>query len=102
MTPAIALQGVTKFYKKFKALDDISFEVREGEFFGFLGPNGAGKTTTIGVITGLANFQAGSVKVFGRDVRSEYRDARALIGLAPQEFNFDPFLTVEQVLIFEG
>ncbi len=102
MIPAIALQGVTKYYKKFKAIEDISFEVQPGEFFGFLGPNGAGKTTTISVITGLANFQDGRVKIFGHDVKSEYREARALIGLAPQEFNFDPFLTVEQVLTFEG
>ena len=88
MLPAIALQGVTKYYKKFKAIEDISFEVQPGEFFGFLGPNGAGKTTTISVITGLANFQAGRVKIFGHDVKSDYREARALIGLAPQEFNF--------------
>ena len=102
MTPAIALQNVTKYYRRFRALDDISFEVQPGEFFGFLGPNGAGKTTTISVITGLANFQAGGVRIFGHDVKSQYREARALIGLAPQEFNFDPFLTVEQVLVFEG
>ena len=102
MPPAISIQNLTKYYKNFKALEDISFEVQPGEFFGFLGPNGAGKTTTISVITGLANFQSGSVKIFGHDVKSEYREARSLIGLAPQEFNFDPFLSVEQVLTFEG
>src|SRR5262245_55644458 len=102
MEPAISLQNVTKYYKKFKALDGISFEVEPGEFFGFLGPNGAGKTTTIGVLTGLANYQQGNVKVFGHDVTADYRKARALIGLAPQEFNFDPFLSVEQILTFEG
>lgn len=100
--PAIAIQNLTKYYKKFKALDDVSFEVQEGEFFGFLGPNGAGKTTTLSAITGLANFQSGSVKIFGRDVISEYRETRSLIGLAPQEFNFDPFLSVEQILRFAG
>lgn len=102
MTQAISIQNLTKFYKKFKALDDISFDVQEGEFFGFLGPNGAGKTTTISVITGLANYQHGSVSVFGFDVQKDYQKTRALIGLVPQEFNFDPFLSAEQILTFEG
>ncbi len=65
MIPAISIQNLTKYYKKFKALENISFEVQPGEFFGFLGPNGAGKTTTISVITGLANFQSGNVKILG-------------------------------------
>ncbi len=102
MTPAVSIQNLTKFYKQFKALDGVSFDVEPGTFFGFLGPNGAGKTTTIGVLTGLANFQRGEVRVFGHDVRSEYRQTRALIGLVPQEFNFDPFLSAEQILTFEG
>ncbi len=102
MTPAISIKNLTKYYKKFKALDDISFEVREGEFFGFLGPNGAGKTTTISVITGLANYQHGTVEVFGQNVKANYQKTRALIGLVPQEFNFDPFLSAEQILFFEG
>ncbi len=102
MTSAISIKNLSKYYKKFKALDDLSFEVRPGEFFGFLGANGAGKTTTISVITGLANYQAGSVEVFGHDVVRDYRKSRALIGLAPQEFNFDPFLSAEQILTFEG
>ncbi len=100
--PAISIQSLTKFYKRFKALDRVSFEVEEGNFFGFLGPNGAGKTTTINAMTGLANFQQGSIKVFGRDVLKDYRESRALIGLVPQEFNFDPFLSAEQILTFEG
>lgn len=102
MTPAIKIQNLTKYYKKFKALDAISFEVQEGEFFGFLGPNGAGKTTTISVITGLANYQHGTVEIFGHDLAKDYRAARRLIGLVPQEFNFDPFLSAEQILRFEG
>lgn len=102
MIPAIAIKNLTKHYKTFLALDDVSFEVREGEFFGFLGPNGAGKTTTIRVLTGLANFEHGSVNVFGHDVMKEYRETRSLIGLVPQEFNFDPFLNAEQILTFEG
>ena len=99
---AIEIQNLTKFYKKFQALKGISFSVNEGDFFGFLGPNGAGKTTTISVVTGLANFNSGSVRVFGYDVVQDYRNARALIGLVPQEFNFDPFLTAEQILIYEA
>ncbi len=100
--PAISIEHLTKYYRRFKALEDVSLQVQAGEFFGFLGPNGAGKTTTISVITGLANYQSGSVKVFGHDVKDEYRQTRASIGLVPQEFNFDPFLSAEQILVFEG
>lgn len=99
---AIDIKSLTKFYGGFRALEDITFKVYEGDFFGFLGPNGAGKTTTISVLTGLANYQSGSVRVFGHDVTGDYRKARALIGLVPQEFNFDPFLTAEQILIYEA
>lgn len=102
MTPALSIKNLTKYYKKFKAVDDLSLEISEGEFFGFLGPNGAGKTTTISVVTGLANYQHGEVKVFGYDVVKDYRKARAQIGLVPQEFNFDPFLSAEQILNFEA
>ena len=102
MIPAIAIQSLTKFYRRFRALDHVSFEVSEGDFFGFLGPNGAGKTTTISAITGLANYQEGKIEVFGHDVRRDYRETRALIGLVPQEFNFDPFLSAEQILVFEA
>jgi len=102
MIPAISIKNLTKFYRQFKAIEDVSFDVEPGEFFGFLGPNGAGKTTTISVMTGLANYQAGQVHIFGHDVTSDYRKTRALIGLVPQEFNFDPFLTAEQILIFEA
>ena len=102
MIPAIEIKNLSKFYKKFKALDSVSLDVQPGEFFGFLGPNGAGKTTTISVITGLANYQEGEVKVFGKDVKKDYRATRSMIGLVPQEFNFDPFLSAWQILTFEG
>lgn len=103
MIPAISIENLTKFYRRrFKALEDISLEVAPGEFFGFLGPNGAGKTTTISVLTGLANYQHGKVAVFGHDVMKEYRATRGSIGLVPQEFNFDPFLSAEQILVFEA
>ena len=78
---AISIKNLTKFYKKFQALDKVGFEVKRGDFFAFLGPNGAGKTTTINCLTGLSNYQSGDVKVFGYDVTSEYLHSRRLIGL---------------------
>ncbi len=99
---AISIKNLTKYYKTLKAVDDISFEIAEGDFFGFLGPNGAGKTSTISAITGLANFQSGDVRVFGYDVVKDYRVTRRLIGLAPQDYNFDPFLSSEQILYYEA
>jgi len=100
MEPAISIRGLTKFYGDLRALDNFSMEVREGEFFGFLGPNGAGKTTTINILTGLTTYNDGDVKVFGNDVLRDYREARKLIGLVPQEFNFDDYFTVEEILRF--
>ncbi len=103
MPPAISIKNLTKFYRnRFKALDNLQLDVAQGQFFGFLGPNGAGKTTTISVMTGLANYQQGEVQIFGKDVRRDYRQTRAMIGLVPQEFNFDPFLSAEQILIYEA
>jgi ABC-2 type transport system ATP-binding protein len=84
------------------AVDDLSFDVAQGEFFGFLGPNGAGKTTTINAIVGLATFASGSIDVYGHDVVRQFRAARALVGLSPQEFNFDRYLTVEEILLYQG
>ncbi|MDP3920085.1 MAG: ABC transporter ATP-binding protein [Candidatus Omnitrophota bacterium] len=102
METAISIKNLSKDYRRLRAIEDVSLEVEAGEFFGFLGPNGAGKTTTISVLTGLANFSAGQVRVFGHDVLTEYRKTRALIGLVPQEFNFDPFLTAKQILTYEA
>jgi len=99
---AVEIKNLSKFYGKFRALDKLSFEVKEGDFFGFLGPNGAGKTTAIRVLTGLANYKEGDVRVFGHDVIKEYRKTRSLIGLVPQEFNFDPFFSAEWILRLEG
>jgi len=102
MNEAIAIRNLSKFYRQFQALYDVTFSIHEGDFFGFLGPNGAGKTTTIHAITGLANFQQGDIRVFGHDVVRDYRKARSLIGLVPQEFNFDPYLNAEQILVYEA
>ena len=99
---AISIKHLTKFYHKFQALDNVSFEVRRGDFFAFLGPNGAGKTTTINVTTGLSNYQSGRVQVFGYDTTAEYLQSRRLIGLCAQEFNFDPFLPIHQLLVYQA
>ncbi len=84
------------------AVNDISFTVAPGEFFGFLGPNGAGKTTTINCITGIGRFTAGTIEVFGHNVTTDYRHARQQIGLSPQEFNIDIFAPVEKILWYVG
>ncbi len=99
---AISIKNLIKSYNGFEAVKDLSFDIKQGEFFGFLGPNGAGKTSTINSITGVANFNSGKIEVFGHDVVKDYRAARKFIGLAPQEFNFDPFLTVNETLIYQG
>ena len=82
----------------FQALSDVSFEVKEGEFFGLLGPNGAGKTTLISVLAGLVKATSGSAKVMGYDVQSEFRQARRALGVVPQELAYDPFFTVRETL----
>jgi len=99
---AISIQGLNKYYKKLHAVKDVSFEVTRGDFFGFLGPNGAGKTTTINVITGLSNYASGTVRVLGNDVTKAYRQTRRLVGLCGQEFNFDPFLDLHRLLIYQA
>ncbi len=84
------------------AVDDVSLRVDAGDFFGFLGRNGAGKTTTINAIVGLANKTSGSIRIFGYDNVREWREARRFVGLAPQEFNFDRYLSIRDVLIFQA
>jgi ABC-2 type transport system ATP-binding protein len=76
----------------------VSLAVEQGEFFGLLGPNGAGKTTLINVIAGLARPDAGSARVMGADVAADYRRARRMLGVVPQELVFDPFFTVRETL----
>jgi len=98
----VSVRHLVKRYKSVVAVDDLSFDVAPGEFFGFLGPNGAGKTTTINAIVGLATFQAGAISVFGHDVVRDFRLARAQIGLLPPEFNFDRYLMVEEILLYQG
>jgi ABC-2 type transport system ATP-binding protein len=100
---AISFQSVSKQYRSraglaVQALDQVSFEIEEGEFFGLLGPNGAGKTSLISILAGLSRASSGSVKVHGFDVRTDFAQARRLLGVVPQELVFDPFFTVRETL----
>ncbi|RBA24888.1 ABC transporter ATP-binding protein [Herminiimonas fonticola] len=95
---AIQINNVEKSYRALKALNGISLSIEEGEFFGLLGPNGAGKTTLISIIAGLNRADSGTVEVHGHDVVSDYRQARKLLGVVPQELVFDPFFTVRETL----
>ena len=82
-----------------EALGGIDLTIRPGQCFGLLGPNGAGKSTTIHILTGLVTFRRGDVQVVGRDVARDYRSTRRAIGLSPQEFRFDRFFPIREILI---
>ena len=100
--PAVSFQGVAKTYTgargTVRALDGVSFDIEEGEFFGLLGPNGAGKTTLISVLAGLSRATSGRVTVMGHDVVADYAAARRALGIVPQELVFDPFFNVREAL----
>lgn len=100
MTYALELTDLRKVYATgVEALRGINLTVGEGDFYALLGPNGAGKSTTIGIITSLVNKSSGSVKVFGYDLDKELVQVKQQIGLVPQEFNFNPFETVQQIVV---
>ncbi|MEI5990901.1 ABC transporter ATP-binding protein [Enterococcus termitis] len=100
MTYALEINDLKKVYGSgVEALKGIDLAVEEGDFYALLGPNGAGKSTTIGIITSLVNKTSGKVKVFGYDLDNELVLAKQQIGLVPQEFNFNPFETVEQIVV---
>jgi ABC-2 type transport system ATP-binding protein len=99
---AISITNVTKVYKKVQALNGITLQIREGEFFGLLGPNGAGKTTLIKTIVGLARATSGHIHVFGDDVKKDSVKTKAVIGFSPQEPNIDRYFTVRRTLEFQG
>lgn len=95
MQPIISISGVTKTYATgFKALKEINLDIARGEIFALLGPNGAGKTTLISIVCGIVNRSSGSVTVDGHDINRDYRAARSLIGLVPQELTIDAFESV--------
>jgi ABC-2 type transport system ATP-binding protein len=100
--PALRIDRLRKQYGDFVAVDGISLEVARGDFFGFLGPNGAGKTTSINAIVGLATLTSGTIEIFGYDNVAQWREARRLVGLAPQEYNFDRYLSIRDVLIYQA
>jgi ABC-2 type transport system ATP-binding protein len=101
MLPIISVSHLAKTYASgFCALSDINLDIRRGEIFALLGPNGAGKTTLISIICGIVNPTAGSVSVDGHDIIADYRRARALIGLVPQELTTDAFETVQATVSF--
>lgn len=95
---AISVKGVSKRFGNVHALQGVDLEVGRGEFFGLLGPNGAGKTTLISALAGLTRPDAGTLHVMGCDVAAEYRSARRLLGVVPQELVFDPFFSVRETL----
>ncbi|MBO0475241.1 ABC transporter ATP-binding protein [Enterococcus ureasiticus] len=100
MTYALEITDLIKVYATgVEALKGINLIVEEGDFYALLGPNGAGKSTTIGIITSLVNKTSGKVNVFGYDLDKDLVLAKQQIGLVPQEFNFNPFETVEQIVI---
>lgn len=97
---ALVLEGLKKTYKGgVEAVKGISLEVKQGDFFALLGPNGAGKSTTIGIISSLVQKSAGTVSVFGYDIDKQLEYAKLCIGLVPQEFNFNQFETVLQIVV---
>lgn len=98
MPAAVSIVDVVKHFGSLQALAGVSLEISEGEFFGLLGPNGAGKTTLISSLAGLVRPDSGSLKVLGHDVIKDFREARRLLGVVPQELVFDPFFNVRETL----
>ena len=103
---AISFQSVNKTFTgargAFKALDGVSFDIQQGEFFGLLGPNGAGKTTLISILAGLLQATSGSIRVHDLDVKTQSAQVRKILGVVPQELVFDPFFTVREALRFQS
>ena len=95
MSEILQISKVSKIYKnKFQALDNLTLNINEGEIFALLGPNGAGKSTLINTICGILNFDNGDITVNNFDIKKQYRQARSLIGIVPQELNLEAFETV--------
>jgi ABC-2 type transport system ATP-binding protein len=101
-TPAIATEGLTRRFGNFTAVDNISFEVAPGQFFGFLGPNGAGKSTTIKMLTGLLEPTAGSIQILGQTFTASALDLKRQIGVVPEGMALLGRLTASEYLRFVG
>ena len=100
MTKALSIRNLTKTYRGgLQALKGIDLDVEQGDFFALLGPNGAGKSTAIGIVTSLINKTAGQVLVFGHDIDKDFQGAKRCIGLVPQEFNFNGFEPVVEIVV---
>ena len=95
---AVEVRDASKRFGPLRALDGVSLVVEQGEFFALLGPNGAGKTTLISALGGLVRPDSGRLTVMGRDVATEFGEARRLLGIVPQEVVFDPFFSVRETL----
>jgi len=102
MVPAIEVKQMHKRFGSVQALAGVDLEIETGEFFALLGPNGAGKTTLINIIAGLMRASSGSAQVMGHDVVTDYREARRMLGVVPQELVFDPFFTVRETLVIQS
>lgn len=103
MTNALEIEGLTKTYGSgFEALKGIDLCVKEGDFFALLGPNGAGKSTTLGIVCSLVTKTAGKVKVFGYDIDTHLSDAKLNLGVVPQEFNFNQFEKVFDIVTIQA
>ncbi|UCE77255.1 MAG: ABC transporter ATP-binding protein [Gammaproteobacteria bacterium] len=100
MAKALTIRNLKKTYTNgLEALKGVSLDVEEGDFFALLGPNGAGKSTTIGIICSLVTKTSGSVEIFGHDIDTDFSAAKRQLGLVPQEFNFNVFEPVEEILV---
>ena len=101
--PALSITGLRKVYDNgHEALKGIDLEVAQGDFFALLGPNGAGKSTTLGIVSGLVNKSSGVVKLFGLDIEGDVYAAKRLLGVVPQEFNFNQFEKVEDIVVTQA
>ncbi len=100
MTAALSIENLKKTYANgFQALKGVSLSVQKGDFYALLGPNGAGKSTTIGIISSLITKSSGRVRIFDYDIDQDFNSAKRLLGLVPQEFNFNVFEPVEEILV---
>lgn len=102
-TKALTISGLRKSYANgFEALKGIDLEVEQGDFFALLGPNGAGKSTTLGIVSSLVNMSAGEVRIFGHDIVRDAVNAKKSLGVVPQEFNFNQFEKVGDIVRTQG